>query len=367
MSFLSKLLDGFKTALPSKGKKKESYEDDFELEELDAEDKELAALSRDFAPKKKNDNDEPDFRDANFDVDAYLESKTASLNLDELTSPDYEPPKPYNPTEVPPPPEVSPAMESEIPDASLGVKPAHAIIEELPSMEDTAILPTVEESPKTEPPKNGMSGLLGKFKPKKPKKEKKPASAKPKKKNQAKGSQLAQVAILFILLGAFGYLLFGGSSKKEVADNKPSQEATQEEVAATPNPMNKKEDSIFVNPFIDSTKLAEMQKANEVNQQNGMNPVNQNPYNGSLPAIPSNYPRPNLPAFNPPSMPNNAPAPAPPATVQGVMIGSDGQGVAILSDGSVVSAGESYKDKRIAFIGGDGVHFSDGNMLEYKE
>ena len=36
-----------------------------------------------------------------------------------------------------------------------------------------------------------------------------------------------------------------------------------------------------------------------------------------------------------------------------------------MSDGSVVSAGESYQDGRIAYIGGDGIHFDDGSSIKY--
>ena len=79
-----------------------------------------------------------------------------------------------------------------------------------------------------------------------------------------------------------------------------------------------------------------------------------------------------MPAFNPPALPSSDGSSGMngaggPVKVTGVMTGSDGSGIAILSDGSVVSAGESYKDGRIAFIGGDGIHFEDGKVMEYKD
>ena len=52
-----------------------------------------------------------------------------------------------------------------------------------------------------------------------------------------------------------------------------------------------------------------------------------------------------------------------PVTVQGVGIGSN---IAILSDGRVVSEGDTYNDDRIAYIGGDGITFDNGEKLQYK-
>ena len=69
-------------------------------------------------------------------------------------------------------------------------------------------------------------------------------------------------------------------------------------------------------------------------------------------------------------LPSGAPAAQPPkpsqqASVQGVITGEDGENMAIMSDGSVVSEGETYQDGRIAYIGGDGITFDDGSSLKY--
>ena len=48
------------------------------------------------------------------------------------------------------------------------------------------------------------------------------------------------------------------------------------------------------------------------------------------------------------------------------MTGEDGTNIAILSDGTVVGEGETYNDGRIAYIGGDGIRFDNGDKLEYK-
>lgn len=40
--------------------------------------------------------------------------------------------------------------------------------------------------------------------------------------------------------------------------------------------------------------------------------------------------------------------------------------MAIMSDGTVVSEGEYYNDNRISWIGGDGIHFENGESIKYK-
>lgn len=99
-----------------------------------------------------------------------------------------------------------------------------------------------------------------------------------------------------------------------------------------------------------------------------------------LPTIPSYTPRPDLPTFSPPARSPGgestiipavpaesvAPAaPAAPASISGVMTGGNGN-VAVMSDGSIVSEGETYDNKRIAYIGGDGIQFDDGSSIQYR-
>lgn len=86
----------------------------------------------------------------------------------------------------------------------------------------------------------------------------------------------------------------------------------------------------------------------------------------SLPAIPSMGSLPAVPNANiPGEEPQEAPA-ARPNEVQGVITGADGQNMAIMGDGTIVSEGETYNDGRIAYIGGDGITFNDGSTLDYK-
>lgn len=75
---------------------------------------------------------------------------------------------------------------------------------------------------------------------------------------------------------------------------------------------------------------------------------------GSVPRIPS------------PDGQNQArQAAAAPAKIQGVFVG-ESSSMAIMSDGSVVSEGESFQDSRISWIGGDGIHLENGNTIRYK-
>ena len=85
--------------------------------------------------------------------------------------------------------------------------------------------------------------------------------------------------------------------------------------------------------------------------------------NADLPAIP----RPSLPPIpgNAPMPDGMAPAAASPA-IAGILTSSDGQAMAIMADGSIVSEGDTYLDGRIAYIGGTGIEFDNGDTLEFK-
>lgn len=88
-----------------------------------------------------------------------------------------------------------------------------------------------------------------------------------------------------------------------------------------------------------------------------------------LPAIPN---RPPLPDVGSVPLPPRAPAMGLPAAarapkVAGVCMNDKGTNTAILSDGTVVSVGQNYQDNRIAWIGGDGIHFEDGSHLPYNK
>ena len=135
--------------------------------------------------------------------------------------------------------------------------------------------------------------------------------------------------------------------------------------------------ALAINPFVDIGQLGQL--GQQTGQTKGQLPMIQVPAisqgNGNsimasrnLPAIPA-IPRPDLPQIQAPKMPpggspSGASSNSKPTTVQGIMTGADGENMAILSDGSVVTAGESFNDNRIAWIGGDGVKFDDGSSLQ---
>lgn len=57
-----------------------------------------------------------------------------------------------------------------------------------------------------------------------------------------------------------------------------------------------------------------------------------------------------------------------PATVGGIIKGANGNSIAIMGDGTVLSEGDSYKgDRRVTFIGGDGLQFDNGDSISFGE
>lgn len=203
------------------------------------------------------------------------------------------------------------------------------------------------------------------------------------KKNAVKPQQFLVLAVLLGLASGIGYVMFHSPTapaptsthKEEAKDDSTSLSAIDVQALA-------------VNPFV------EVASGNVVptGETNAVKPVAGNltlpaiaaprpsvpsysaPASSSLPAIPAINPRPSsLPV---PGELNVKVPPAPDSSsstssgssvsVQGVMTGEDGTNIAILSDGTVVGEGETYHDGRIAYIGGDGIRFDNGDKLEYK-
>lgn len=134
------------------------------------------------------------------------------------------------------------------------------------------------------------------------------------------------------------------------------------------------EQAVNINPFIEMKEFDP--QVNNITELTSTDSYE----NSTLPRTkPSNIPLPVIPNYNPgnyqtptqPSMPVGKPnaLPQPPAssvTVQGIGTGNNGSNIAILSDGRVVSEGDTYNDGRISYIGGDGITFDNGNKLQYK-
>ena len=135
---------------------------------------------------------------------------------------------------------------------------------------------------------------------------------------------------------------------------------------------------VMVNPFVEANGINTKTVAQSLPSVpgNGSSGPSRAQYSGnsSLPSIPSYNPRPSLPQI---PMPASSPSgstssttvvsSAAPATIQGIVTGEDGNNMAIMSDGSVVSKGESFKDGRVAYIGGDGIQFENGTTMNFNQ
>lgn len=265
-----------------------------------------------------------------------------------------------------------------------------------PHAEPDSVVPVWDEE-EEEPKKPGrLQGLLkklpllhGKSRPKPMDPPKKKVTSKGKAAGKPSGKMILQAGILILLVGAFGFLasriLFPHPSASSVTPVSQDDVAT---ASLEDHNILSENDPIFKNPFVDISGLTNPQvgpdgkpvlpssssvSAKKVPSSHASSST------GALPAIPGSYPRPSLPAI--PSSQGSIPAPSTPpaalpsqpqqsqnqASVSGVLTGEDGNNMAIMSDGTVVSEGESYKDGRIAYIGGDGIHFEDGSSIPYKE
>lgn len=215
----------------------------------------------------------------------------------------------------------------------------------------------------------------------KPKKSKKKGMKGASTEKSSRAKKLVVVNLVGIgFLG--GLFLYTHMDDRPDAKPNPQQTATQSAKKTLP-PLNL---AAYANPFVD---VQAVKKDGGTIPANGPLPqipaMQQSQHitsssSSSIPAIRST-PLPNLPVIpqaQAPSNPSASPMPLPPnapnaqtpkpsqqASVQGVVTGEDGENMAIMSDGSVVSEGETYQDGRIAYIGGDGITFDDGSSLKY--
>ncbi|MBP2629488.1 MAG: hypothetical protein H6Q70_116 [Firmicutes bacterium] len=132
-----------------------------------------------------------------------------------------------------------------------------------------------------------------------------------------------------------------------------------------------------INPFIE---LSEIKAGNSVQGNSNPAPVVASG-NAGLPQIPGSFTRPNIGSVQLPLISSNnmvasgfptLPASTAPQSVQqqsqikGVLTGSNGNNIAIMADGKIISEGDTYQDGRIEQIGGDGIAFTDGHTISYK-
>lgn len=192
---------------------------------------------------------------------------------------------------------------------------------------------------------------------------------KPIKKMNIKNKQhllinIVGIVILFLLSFYIYTLFFPKQSTQQLPKSTNPQKTVQTKKDTTTLMASSQ-----TNPFIELNQLKKT--------VNGVAPnTNVTRNNAPLPVIPAmsagNIPLPAIPSM--PSLSNGidlpSAEPAKPqkqqASVQGVLTGNDGKNVAIMNDGTVLSAGDTYNDNRVAYIGGDGVEFDNGNTLQYK-
>lgn len=130
------------------------------------------------------------------------------------------------------------------------------------------------------------------------------------------------------------------------------------------------QDTLFgmfgANPFIDLTVLHGM----GTTSSSGMDlPYVGATGNRALPDIPRPVVSPDLlPApgeIRTPVAPVGAMAAE--ATMGGIIKGADGNSIAIMGDGTVLSEGDTYKgDRRVTFIGGEGLQFDNGDTIDFR-
>ena len=131
----------------------------------------------------------------------------------------------------------------------------------------------------------------------------------------------------------------------------------------------------MINPFIDKSSIKELMPGIngdlpviDDRHQAGRTTANNLPPVPVIPQMPRSntqmsMPMPQVQA----ALPQSPAKPRDNASIQGIITSADGDNMAIMGDGTVVSAGESYNDNRISYIGGDGIHFANGSSIRFSE
>lgn len=200
-------------------------------------------------------------------------------------------------------------------------------------------------------------------------------------------TNIALFCVLAVIIGIGAYVVRNNDKDKPASTFQSAKGKTntkKSEPANNPSEVKVAYGNVMINPFVDLGEMKNKAKQEEAKTRKATIPPpirsESSEESSFIPAIPS---------FNPPSQPVNAankvrkigeiPAPlgsrpseaaqvpSGPVEVQGVLMGNDGSSMAILSDGSVVETGDTYKDGRIAYIGGDGIKFDDGSSMQFKD
>lgn len=181
-----------------------------------------------------------------------------------------------------------------------------------------------------------------------------------------------QLIACAVMLPAAILMLAAGALSDDAADDAPRMEKTLEEPVVPPKIASTQTaaaapatlpDYLMQNPFVEMSQLAKEKREEAASETRAERAQASLPAIPSIPA-PSSVPLPAIPAA--PVQPGQAPASSGPVTVQGILTGDGGENLAILSDGRVVSEGDSLGSDRIAYIGGDGIQFDNGHTIDYK-
>lgn len=186
------------------------------------------------------------------------------------------------------------------------------------------------------------------------------------------GMEPKRFKILLGVIGVCGLLTLKGVAGNMLAENNtpPPTPLVQKTATSSSTPQNEPMESnvpkqaaagqvealSLKNPFIDPSLLPKQQRGGT---------------QAALPSIPQTAPAPvgdvPVPAIpRQPVVPPEGTGRTPSLGVQGVLTGGKNGNMAIMSDGTVVTEGDTYQDQRIAYIGGDGVTFDNGHHLDYK-
>ncbi len=152
----------------------------------------------------------------------------------------------------------------------------------------------------------------------------------------------------------------------EASVPEPAPAKQDRQTPTTEAPVKKTTSGAFgANPFIDLSLL----HTAEASTASGLGlPTIYGSGNMALPEVPRPAVSPDLlPSpgeIRTPAAPVGA-ASAPPS-MGGVITKPNGESIAIMGDGTVLSEGDTYKgDRRVTFIGGDGITFDDGNTVPF--
>ncbi|MGM9539876.1 hypothetical protein [Anaerovibrio sp.] len=195
-------------------------------------------------------------------------------------------------------------------------------------------------------------------------------------KNKKRIAVLGSLAIILLLYSVYSAFSSSETAPYSAPDNSiehnsihaeqvaPGQQAAEQGRGGSSSKLAAG-DIFAVNPFIE-LKEFDVSKDNIADMAAAHN-------SGTVPAIPrsANIPLPVIP--NHPMQPvqagmqpvNNQMT-ADRIAVQGIATSDNGNNIAIMGDGRVVSEGDVYRDNRIAYIGGDGITFDNGTKVKYE-